>query len=79
LSAGLPIVTTSLGVEGLAVRHNRECLIADQPNKFAQAVVKILSSKKLASQLVAKASYYIKKHHHPDQNNKFLAQYDGII
>ena len=35
MACGKPIVTTSLGVEGIPVRHGQELLIADTPPAFA--------------------------------------------
>ena len=42
MSSGKPIVTTSLGVEGIPVRHGQELLIADTPDAFADAVLHLL-------------------------------------
>ena len=42
MSAGLPIVTTSLGVEGIDVRDGNELLIRDTADEFARAVIQLL-------------------------------------
>lgn len=42
MASGLPVVTTAIGAEGLAVKHGREVIIADQPEAFALAVVELL-------------------------------------
>jgi glycosyltransferase involved in cell wall biosynthesis len=42
MAACKPIVSTSLGVEGIDVAHGRELLIADTPVAFAQAVLELL-------------------------------------
>ena len=39
---GVPIVSTSIGAEGIAVRDGENILIADTPDTFAQAVVRVL-------------------------------------
>ena len=44
---GSPFVTTSKGVEGLDFRHGRDCLIADTPQAFADAVVRLLRDPEL--------------------------------
>ncbi len=36
LAQGLPIVTTTLGCEGIAVEHGQHVLIADTPGAFAR-------------------------------------------
>lgn len=43
LAAGLPVVTTTIGAEGLAVEDGREVIIADKPGQFALAVVGLLT------------------------------------
>ncbi|HWY38213.1 MAG TPA: glycosyltransferase family 4 protein [Bacteroidia bacterium] len=40
-----PIVSTSIGAEGIAVTSGKNCLLADTPDDFANAVVEILTSK----------------------------------
>lgn len=51
LAHGLPLVTTSLGCEGIAVEHGRHALIADTPEAFAQAVVQLLTDRAFAADL----------------------------
>jgi glycosyltransferase involved in cell wall biosynthesis len=51
LAQGLPVVTTTLGCEGIAVEHSRHLLIADTPEAFAQAVVRLLQDRPLAEEL----------------------------
>lgn len=40
LSYGLPVVTTTIGAEGMSLRDEHEALIADAPAAFAAAVVR---------------------------------------
>lgn len=42
LAMGLPVVTTSLGCEGIDAMDGRDILIADDPSAFASAVVRLL-------------------------------------
>jgi glycosyltransferase involved in cell wall biosynthesis len=51
LAQGMPIVTTSLGGEGIALTHGHDALIADRPSEFAAAVADVLSDKVLAERL----------------------------
>lgn len=51
LAQGLPVVTTSIGCEGIAVEHGQHVLIADTPAEFARAVVQVLRDRSLASEL----------------------------
>lgn len=51
-----PVVTTSVGVEGLDFAKDTECLIEDEPDRLAEAVSRLLTSAGLADSL-AHASY----------------------
>jgi glycosyltransferase involved in cell wall biosynthesis len=51
LAAGLPVVTTSLGAEGLAVAHERQLLIADDAQSFARQLVRLLQDGDLQARL----------------------------
>jgi polysaccharide biosynthesis protein PslH len=48
---GVPVVTTSLGCEGLAVENGVHCLIADAPTALADACVRLLGEATLAESL----------------------------
>jgi len=39
------VVSTSLGAEGLAVRHGENILLADEPNQFARSVLNLLDDR----------------------------------
>ncbi len=51
LACGMPIVTTSLGCEGIALTHGRDALIADRPVDFAAAIETVLGDRILAARL----------------------------
>jgi len=51
LSQALPIVSTTIGCEGIAVEAGRHLLIADTPDAFAQATLRLLSDRHLADTL----------------------------
>lgn len=42
LLAARPVVSTTLGVEGIGVEHERHLLLADRPDTFAQSVIRLL-------------------------------------
>ena len=44
MARGIPVVSTSIGVAGLALRHNEHLLIADTPEAFATAIVQLLAA-----------------------------------
>lgn len=48
---GVPVVATSLAVEGMGLSDREDILIADRPEDFAQALVELYQSEKLWSRL----------------------------
>ncbi|MFO7535129.1 MAG: glycosyltransferase family 4 protein [Kiritimatiellia bacterium] len=42
LAFGTPVVSTSIGCEGLDVRHGRDILVADEPAEFARHIVELM-------------------------------------
>ncbi len=55
MSMGLPIVTTSLGAEGVNAEDGQEMIIADEPADFAAATVRLLRDDGLCESLGARA------------------------
>ena len=55
MAMGKPVVSTSLGAEGLPLASGEDLLLADDPVSFARAVVRILSERSLAERLGATA------------------------
>jgi len=53
LAAGRPVVSTSIGAEGLDVEEGRDLLIADTAKQFAAAVVRLLEQPEEAKVLAA--------------------------
>ena len=54
------IVTTSIGAEGLPVRHGEHLLIADTPSAFADAVTRLLRDPAYAAGLGARAAELVR-------------------
>ena len=69
MAAGLPTVTTRRGAEGLAVREEREVLLADEPQAFAEALVRALREGELQARLSAAGRELAAREH----NNEVLA------
>jgi GT2 family glycosyltransferase/glycosyltransferase involved in cell wall biosynthesis len=54
-AAGIPVVSTHLGAEGLADRDGEICALADQPEEFARHVVELLRNPQKAAAMAARA------------------------
>ena len=60
---GCPIVTTSVGVEGINLTNGDSCLIADTPEEFAKAITEIINSEELRTRLTKRAqSIYLENY-----------------
>jgi glycosyltransferase involved in cell wall biosynthesis len=55
MAAGLPVVSTSKGCEGIAAENGRDLLIADTPEEFAAAALRIMRSKEATGDLARNA------------------------
>jgi glycosyltransferase involved in cell wall biosynthesis len=62
MSHGLPVVTTSIGAEGLLLVDGDNALIADDPQTFAQAVVRLYNDRELWSTVAARSANHIAQH-----------------
>ena len=51
MAAGIPVVSTTLGAEGIPAEHDRHLLLADDPAAFAQAVIRVLKDREKAEAL----------------------------
>jgi glycosyltransferase involved in cell wall biosynthesis len=47
LTRGLPLVTTSIGAEGISLKNEHNCMIADEPQKFAESAIKLYTNPEL--------------------------------
>jgi polysaccharide biosynthesis protein PslH len=50
---GMPVVTTSLGLEGIEAVNNDDVFVRDTPPSFAAAVIQILEDKEIQTKLAA--------------------------
>jgi glycosyltransferase involved in cell wall biosynthesis len=53
MAMGLPIVTTSIGCEGIGVRDGEHVLIADTPQEFSDAVIRLLGDPEERTRIAA--------------------------
>jgi len=74
MAAGLPVVTTRRGAEGLSVRSGRELLIADTPVEIARQLVTVLRDEALQQRLAAAGRELAAREHDNDALAKRVEQ-----
>jgi glycosyltransferase involved in cell wall biosynthesis len=50
---GVPVVTTTVGLEGIDAKPDEDVLVADTPEQFASAVTRILHEQRLQDRLAS--------------------------
>lgn len=63
LAAGLPVLSTRLGCEGLSVRHGEEVLFAETPQEWSECVRQIFDDEPLWQRLSAEGRKLIERHY----------------
>lgn len=61
MALGRPVVSTTIGAEGLAVTHGENILIADDADTFAAAVQQLLDSPEQAARMTANARQLVQE------------------
>jgi glycosyltransferase involved in cell wall biosynthesis len=54
-AAGIPVVSTAVGAEGLAAEDGRLCALADSPEAFAARVIELFADPAEAAAMAARA------------------------
>ncbi|MCS6862680.1 MAG: glycosyltransferase family 4 protein, partial [Abditibacteriales bacterium] len=62
LASGVPTVTTSVGAEGIGLVHGRHAFIADTPDEFAQAIVRLCQDDELWRQVSVASRRFVEQH-----------------
>lgn len=63
MAFGLPVLSTTIGAEGLPFEHDRHLLLADDPGAFVERCVGLLRSKDLRSRLALAARDEVVAHY----------------
>jgi glycosyltransferase involved in cell wall biosynthesis len=63
MAAGVPVVSTRLGVEGLRVRDAEHVLLAETPRELAAAAARVISDDALARGLAERARALVERHY----------------
>jgi glycosyltransferase involved in cell wall biosynthesis len=61
-AAGIPVVSTTLGAEGLAREDGQVCALADQPAAFAERVLALFEDPETAARMASRARAEVEAH-----------------
>ena len=63
MSTGTPVVTSSLGNEGIGAKRDSEIIICDKPEDYAKAVLRLTTDDYLYEKIARNAREFIKKNY----------------
>lgn len=63
MAAGVPVVTTSYGNEGIGAVPARDLLVADDPANFARSVVSLMNDPEKAKQIAENGQDFVRKNY----------------
>jgi glycosyltransferase involved in cell wall biosynthesis len=66
MASGLPVVTSSIGAEGMGIVHNRQALIADDATRFASAINQLCSDPDLWHRISSAAISHAAEQYSPE-------------
>lgn len=71
---GLPVVTTSVGAEGMGLTSGKEALIADDAQRLADAILRLAAEPETWAALAAKARAFVEANHTEATGARIMAQ-----
>jgi len=63
MALGIPAITSSIGLEGLEAKANKDILVANQPQEYADAVIELTLNKKLRESVSINGREYVESNH----------------
>ena len=80
MAAGLPVITTSQGNEGIGARPEKEIIVADSPNDFAERTVELLQNGYLRKTISQRGLDFVRSNFSWEQNIEKLEKiYQGCL
>lgn len=72
MASGLPVVTTSVGAEGLGVTHGKEAFISDDFEKLSDLAVGVIKDSKIATELGESGRMFVQRKYSWEKNARLL-------
>ncbi|MCO6494568.1 MAG: glycosyltransferase family 4 protein [Bacteroidetes bacterium] len=67
MSKGVPVVSTTIGAQGLDVLSNENIMIADSAKDFAKALIELLTKEELSEKIAINGLKYVSQNHNEKQ------------
>lgn len=74
MAYGLPVVTTAIGAEGIGLVQNETALIAEQPEEFADAVLRLYTDEQLWNKISSKSIEHIERNYSREVVSKAISE-----
>ena len=74
MGLGVPVVATSLAVEGMGLSDRRDVMIGDAPGAFAAALVELYTSEALWNELSEKGLEHTRRHYSKESARTILSR-----
>jgi glycosyltransferase involved in cell wall biosynthesis len=75
IQAGLPVVSTAIGIQGTGLLDGQHVLVADSPERFAACIRRLLRDRSYAEKMVSEAQAFISSKY--DQSKIFKQLFEG--
>jgi glycosyltransferase involved in cell wall biosynthesis len=72
MSLGVPVVSTSIGAQGLTVESGTQMIIADDPAGFSDGIIQLLLNPAAYQEMTQHARTYVEQHHNLKRNTAEL-------
>lgn len=80
MATGLPVISTSLGAEGIEAEEENHLLIADEPEEFLKQIDRLIGNKELRKKLVYNARKFVETNYNwPAIVEKNAGLYEKIL
>lgn len=80
MALGKLVISTALGLEGIDAQHNKDVLIADEPEDFAAQIIHVAQNPSLIGQFGKRASRFVHQHYDNHRiGHRLLEFYNNAI
>jgi glycosyltransferase involved in cell wall biosynthesis len=74
MSYGIPVISTTVGAEGLELDSVTDLVIADSAEEFAEGCLNLMANPAKRSEIAAAGSHWVRQHHSLDNARAALAE-----